>query len=64
MSNFENQNILLKQIAEDDTRAFQSFYNSYYTQVYRFTSYFIKREEYKEEIVSDVFLLYGRTENE
>jgi RNA polymerase sigma-70 factor (ECF subfamily) len=56
MNNIENINLLLKRIAEDDSKAFQLFYDNYYIQIYRFTSYYIKREEIREEIVSDVFL--------
>lgn len=47
--------LLLQKIAEGDNHAFRSFYDRYYSQVYRFSSYFVKPTEVIEEIVSDVF---------
>lgn len=46
---------LLVRIAEDDSNAFRLFYDIFYIQVYKFTSYFIKAPNQREEIVSDVF---------
>lgn len=50
-----NKLSLIEKIAEDDEKAFRSFYDRYYFQVYRFSSYFVKSSVLVEEIVSDVF---------
>lgn len=47
--------LLLERIAESDNDAFRSFYDCYYSQIYRFSSYIVKSTETIEEIVSDVF---------
>lgn len=51
----KNNLLLINRIAEDDEKAFRSFYDLYYLQVYRFSSYFVKSSVLVEEIVSDVF---------
>lgn len=55
MNKLEDLHSLLERIANDDSRAFRIFYDKCYIQIYRFTSYFVRNEETKEEIVSDVF---------
>lgn len=51
----KNIQLLLRKIAEGDNDAFRTFYDEYYSQVFRFSSYFVKSTEVIEEIVSDVF---------
>ena len=48
-------NRILQEISEDSRVAFNSFYNLYYTQVFRFCYYFLKENEACKEVVSDVF---------
>lgn len=47
---------LLLNIANDEEEAFRRLYDLFYLRIFRFTSYFVKSAELKEEIVSDVFL--------
>jgi RNA polymerase sigma-70 factor (ECF subfamily) len=49
--------LLLQKIAVGDHVAFRFFYDRYYSQVYRFASYFVKSSQVVEEIVSDVFCI-------
>jgi RNA polymerase sigma-70 factor (family 1) len=46
---------LLIRIAEGDSDAFREFYDMYYLKVYRFSGYFVKSDNLREEIVSDIF---------
>lgn len=46
---------LLVQIAEGDTRAFQKIYDEYRNQIYSFSFKFLHREELAQELVQDVF---------
>jgi RNA polymerase sigma-70 factor (family 1) len=46
---------LIKLISEDNSDAFEKFYDLYYPKIYRFSSYFVKSGELCEEIVSDIF---------
>lgn len=46
---------LINRIAEGDNEAFRIFYDRYYLNLYRYTSYFVKNTDVREEIVSDVF---------
>lgn len=55
MNDPENIKLLMKKITEDDSDAFQEFYNLFYIKTYRVSGYFVKSDELKEEIVSDVF---------
>lgn len=55
MNNSNELNAILKRISENDPYAFRLFYDKFYIQIYRFASYFIKNNETKEEIISDVF---------
>ncbi|MDR1368720.1 MAG: RNA polymerase sigma-70 factor [Dysgonamonadaceae bacterium] len=55
MISSENTKFLLRKIAAGDSDAFRSFYDYYYSQIYRFSSYFVKSPQVVEEIVSDVF---------
>lgn len=56
MKDSENIRILLSRVAENDNVAFRNFYDIFYIHIYRFSGYFVKNEDVKEEIVSDVFL--------
>lgn len=47
--------LLLQKIAIGDNDAFRTFYDHYYLQLFRFSSYFVKSFQLVEEIVSDVF---------
>lgn len=51
----KNKKLLLHKIATGSHDAFRSFYDHYYLQIYRFSSYFIKDALIIEEVVSDVF---------
>jgi RNA polymerase sigma-70 factor (family 1) len=46
---------LLLRIAKNDSEAFREFYDLFYASVYRFSGYYIKLEELRQETVSDVF---------
>lgn len=46
---------LIQKIAEDDSDAFNVFYDLFYLKIYRFSSYIIKSDKVCEEIVSDIF---------
>lgn len=46
---------LLQQVAKDDNKAFESFYDLYFKRVARFASYFVKSDMLCQEIISDVF---------
>jgi len=46
---------LINRIAEDDDEAFRIFYDRFYIKIYRYTSYYVKSIDIREEIVSDVF---------
>ena len=56
MKDSENIKYLIMKIVEEDSEAFQNFYNLFYLRIYRFSGYFVKSNNFKEEIVSDVFL--------
>lgn len=47
--------LLLQKIATGDNDAFRIFYDRYYLQLFRFSSYFVKSFQLVEEIVSDTF---------
>lgn len=47
--------LLVRNIAMGDEVAFRRFFDLYYLDVYRFSSYFVKSTQAIEEIVSDVF---------
>lgn len=49
--------VLLERMATDDNNAFRLFYDYYYFQVYRFSSYFVRSSCLIEEVVSDVFCI-------
>ncbi len=55
--NDEDTTLLLRKISMGDNDAFRTFYNLYYLQVYRFSSYFIRSSQLVEEVVSDVFCI-------
>lgn len=47
----------LRQMKEEDSeRAFHSFYNLCYDRLFRIACYFVKYEEWAQEIVLDVFM--------
>ena len=47
----------LRQMKEEDSeRAFHSFYNLCYDRLFRIACYFVKHEEWAQEIVLDVFM--------
>lgn len=56
MKDFEKVKHLIWRISEDDSKAFREFYDLFYIKTYRISGYFVKSNELKEEIVSDVFL--------
>lgn len=48
---------LLRQMKEQDSQtAFRNFYNLTYDRLFRIAYYYVKREEWSQEIVLDVFL--------
>lgn len=48
---------LLRQIKEQDSQtAFRDFYNMTYDRLFRIAYYYVKQEEWSQEIVLDVFL--------
>ena len=47
---------LLLRISRGDNRAFRTFFDTYYPRINRFTSYIIRSNELREEVVSDFFL--------
>jgi RNA polymerase sigma-70 factor (ECF subfamily) len=47
---------LFKQIANDNPKAFQLFFDYTYSMLYRYTSYFIEDEELCKDVISDVYL--------
>lgn len=48
---------LLRQMKEQDSQhAFRDFYNMTYDRLFRIAYYYVKREEWSQEIVLDVFL--------
>lgn len=49
-------NKLLLKVAEDDRQAFNTFYNIFYHQVFRFSYYYLKESEACKEVVSDIFV--------
>jgi RNA polymerase sigma-70 factor (family 1) len=55
MNDSEKTKFLLKRISESDAEAFRNFYDLFYIRLYRFSGYFVKSDQLKEEIVSDVF---------
>lgn len=55
MKGTETVEQLISRIAEDDSTAFEKFYNLYYSKIAGFAHYFSKSEELSGEIVSDVF---------
>lgn len=47
----------LRQMKEENSeRAFHSFYNLCYDRLFRIACYFVKHEEWAQEIVLDVFM--------
>ena len=47
----------LRQMKEEDSeQAFHSFYNLCYDRLFRIACYFVKYEEWAQEIVLDVFM--------
>lgn len=55
MSDSEIIRQLILRIAEGDSVAFTSFYDTYFQKVFQFSRYFVKSEPICQEIVSDVF---------
>ena len=51
----EDIHSLLTMIQEENTLAFNMFYEMYYDQVFRYTYYFLKDTESCREVVADVF---------
>ena len=50
----------LRQMKEEDSeRAFHSFYNLCNARLFRIACYFVKHEEWAQEIVLDVFMKLG-----
>ena len=47
---------LFKQIANDDPRAFQLFFDYTYMKLYRYTSYFLVEKGVCKDVISDVYL--------
>ena len=48
---------LLRQMKEQDSQtAFRDFYNMTYDRLFRIAYYYVKQEEWSQEIVLDVFL--------
>ena len=47
---------LFKQIANDNPKAFQLFFDYTYTKLYRYTSYFIDDKDLCKDVISDVYL--------
>ena len=47
---------LFEQIANNNPKAFQLFFDYTYSQLFRFTSYFIEDEELSKDVISDVYL--------
>lgn len=47
---------LLIKVSEDDELSFSKLYNIYFTKVYNFAGCFIRSNESRKEVVSDVFL--------
>ena len=47
---------LFKQIANDNPKAFQLFFDYTYSKLYRYTSYFIEDNELCKDVISDVYL--------
>ncbi|NJK98276.1 MAG: hypothetical protein HC905_28205 [Bacteroidales bacterium] len=46
---------ILVSVSEDNQEAFRKLYDLLYLRLYRFSGYFVKSAELREEIVSDVF---------
>ena len=47
----------LRQMKEEDSqRAFHGFYNLTYDRLFRIAYYYLKREEWAQEVVLDVFM--------
>lgn len=49
---------LFKQIANDNPKAFQLFFDYTYTKLYRYTSYFIDDKDLCKDVISDVYLYF------
>jgi len=47
---------LFEQIANDNPKAFQLFFDYTYSRLYRYANYFIEDEELCKEVISDVYL--------
>lgn len=47
---------LVIKISNDDENAFTQLFELYFSKIYKFTGYFTKWEEARQEIVSDVFI--------
>ena len=53
---------LLRQMKELDSQtAFRDFYNMTYDRLFRIAYYYVKQEEWSQEIVLDVFLKRNRS---
>lgn len=55
---------LLRQMKEQDSQsAFRNFYNMTYDRLFRIAYYYVKKEEWSQEIVLDVFLKLWKLRN-